>query len=336
MDKQGKNNRILDMYLRLCKGRVINKAEEAKRFGVDERSIQRDIDDIRAFLDEKTVQEAIENRNILYDRSKKGFVMSKLEDVLMSNSEILAVSKILLASRAFPKKEIVSLLGKMLAGCVPQANMKLVADLIANEKFYYVEPKHKANLKDKLWTLGEEIKQYNVLEINYQKQIASHDFVKHTVEPVAIIFSEFYFYLLAYIVEKDGKGEYVWKYDYPAIFRVDRIRKYTKIGDKFKIPYSSKFEEGRFRERIQFMFAGKLLKIQFRFTGNSIEAILDRLPTAQIVKQDAKGTIFEAEVYGQGILMWLLSQGTMVEVLKPKEVRDEMKTRITEMLELYK
>ena len=51
--KSSKNNRILSLYVSLCEGKAINKSEEAKRFNVDERSIQRDIDDIRAFLDEQ-------------------------------------------------------------------------------------------------------------------------------------------------------------------------------------------------------------------------------------------------------------------------------------------
>lgn len=41
MKGQDKNNRILDIYMRLCDGKVLNKAEEALRFRVDERSIQR-------------------------------------------------------------------------------------------------------------------------------------------------------------------------------------------------------------------------------------------------------------------------------------------------------
>ena len=48
MDRQSKNTRTLDMYDRLCEGKIINKSIEAHNFGVDERSIQRDIDDIRA------------------------------------------------------------------------------------------------------------------------------------------------------------------------------------------------------------------------------------------------------------------------------------------------
>lgn len=53
MERESKNFRTLDMYVRLCEGKIINKAEEARRFNVDERSIQRDIDDIRTFLDER-------------------------------------------------------------------------------------------------------------------------------------------------------------------------------------------------------------------------------------------------------------------------------------------
>lgn len=49
MDKYSKNSRTLDLYVRFCEGKTIHKAAEAERFGVNERSVQRDIDDIRAF-----------------------------------------------------------------------------------------------------------------------------------------------------------------------------------------------------------------------------------------------------------------------------------------------
>ena len=85
------------------------------------------------------------------------------------------------------------------------------------------------------------------------------------------------------------------------------------------------------------MFPGKLIKLQFKYFGASIEAILDRLPTASATPVSNKDDEFivEAEVYGNGILMWLLSQGNKVEVLKPKSVRDEMKSILTEMLSRY-
>jgi predicted DNA-binding transcriptional regulator YafY len=39
MDK--KVERIINLYTRLSEGEVLNKADEARRFGVNERSIQR-------------------------------------------------------------------------------------------------------------------------------------------------------------------------------------------------------------------------------------------------------------------------------------------------------
>ena len=43
--------RVLDIYTKLINGGVINKLQEADRYGVNERTIQRDIDDIRNFLE---------------------------------------------------------------------------------------------------------------------------------------------------------------------------------------------------------------------------------------------------------------------------------------------
>lgn len=149
-EKQSKNSRILSMYVRLCTGYTIIKAEEAAKYNVDERTIQRDIDDIRAFLDEQKSHDVNKHREIVYSRQHGGFVMREGHPSLMSNSEILAVSKVLLDSRAFTKKEISEILDKMIAGCVPEKNVKMVADLIANEKYHYVELHHGKELNELL------------------------------------------------------------------------------------------------------------------------------------------------------------------------------------------
>jgi hypothetical protein len=108
-----------------------------------------------------------------------------------------------------------------------------------------------------------------------------------------------------------------------------------ELGEKYKIAYASRFEEGAFRKRVQFMFPGELINLQFRYTGRNVEAILDRLPTAKVLSENEKETIIEAEVYGKGILMWLLSQGDSVEVLRPQSMREEAKNILLRMLEKY-
>lgn len=328
-----KKNRILDMYSRLTEGKLLNKAEEAEKFGVDERTIQRDIDEIRSFLSERAI-EGKDNRSVEYDRLKKAFLMVGDEGSMMSNSEILAVSKILLGSRAFSKKDVGIILDKLVKGCAPIKNMKLVSDLIGNEKYHYIELKEKAFMNDKLWALGESIKEREILEIAYRKQVKKREKVKRLIEPVGLQFSEYYFYLYGFLVE-EKEGRYEHLYDFPAIFRVDRLLSFRKLGKKFEIDYKNRFEEGEFRKKLQFMFSGKLKKVTFSYEGSSVDAILDRIPTAKVVEEEGEKFVIEAEVYGKGILRWLLGQGKAVEVLKPSEYREEMREMIEEMGERY-
>lgn len=332
--KESKVYRALDIYVRLCQGKIIKKNEEARRYCVDERSIQRDIDDIRAFVDDQRMETG-DSREIIYDRSKKGFVMVGEEASLMTNCEILAVSKILLESRAFTKREIKSILDKLIKGCVPLKNMKLVSDLISNEKYHYVELSHKEYIQDKLWEIGSDIQDHNLVSLRYARANAPRESIKRIVEPLAILFSEYYFYLNAYIVEKDESGKYVHKYSYPAVFRIDRIKNYKELGEKFRVSYANRFEEGEFRKRVQFMYAGKLQNVKLKFYGTNPEPILDRLPTARVVEQYDNECTLEAEVYGEGIIMWLLSQGSKVEILRPESMRDEMKHVLEDMIKLY-
>lgn len=334
-NRHSKNSRTLSIYIRLCAGKLINKAEEANRFGVDERSIQRDIDDIRAFLEDQKTERSTESREIIYDRVHKGFTMTGADGSAMTNSEILAVSKILLESRAFSKTEMDALLGKLIEGCVPLRNMKLVSDLIANEKYHYVELTNPSYDRDSLWNLGVAVRNHNLLEISYHKAEAVDECVKRMIEPVGIVFSEYYFYLNAFLVEKDASGKYVHKYSYPAVFRVDRIISIRETGQKFKVPYNGRFEEGEFRKRVQFMYSGELMRVKFRFYGGSAEAVLDRLPTAKIVSRQQDQYEIEAEVFGKGIMMWLLSQGEKVKVLSPEWLREEMKGTLEKMVERY-
>ena len=336
-DKQKENGvlRTLDLYTRLCEGKVINKQEEAQRYCVSDRTIQRDMDAVNTFFSNRNACAGGDAREIKYSRKKNGYVLEGAEASEMSNSEILAVVKILLESRAFSKQELSGILDKMVEGCAPLKDKNLVCDLIANEKFHYVELHHKSLIEDKLWDLGENIAACNLMEIRYTKAGSENELVTRIIEPVAVLFSEYYFYLNAYIVEKDDKGNYVWKYDYPAIFRLDRIIEYRSLEEKFKISYVNRFQEGDFRKRIQFMYAGELMHVQMKFYGKNPEPVLDRLPTAEVKKELEDAYLIEAEVYGTGIVMWLLSQGSRIEVLKPAKLRTQMKAQLEQMLERY-
>lgn len=301
---ESKSARILSIYARLNDGKTLKKADLADEFHVNERSIQRDIDALRGFMDKEHL-----DQNVVYDAKDKGYKLVSGNPMGLSNDEILAVCKILLESRSMRRDEMLPILDKLIDCAVPQKSKQSVKRLIGNEAFHYIEPHHGKKLLQGLWEIGQAIQEQRVMEIEYVR-LKEPKIVRRRVLPVGLMFSEYYFYLTALLESKEGFED---PDDLkPTIYRVDRIRSFSIKNEHFRVPYRDRFEEGEFRKRIQFMFSGKLQHVRFKYSGPSLEAVLDRLPTAQIISEDSDGWIVETDVYGDGIDMWLRSQGYLV------------------------
>lgn len=309
-------DRLLSMHARLVEGKMLYKAEEAKRYGCSLRSIQRDIDDLRSFFFNQNEYDGIK-QELVYDKKLNAYKLDPPLRKILTNQEVFAVLKILLESRSLSKQELYPILEKLIDCCVPRENKKLVNDLIGNEKIHYIEPRHKKVVLDRIWDLARAVKEQLIIDITYMGNYGNKPVVRK-LKPVGIMFSEFYFYLTGFIVPNENQKLKMEVEDdlFPTIYRIDRIVDVTISNEHFRVPYAERFEEGEFRKRVQFMYGGTLQKIKFYFRGPSIEAVLDRLPTAQVLKQDEKGYLVQAEVFGKGIDMWLRTQGDWVEVIR--------------------
>lgn len=314
-DRIGKD-RMLELYTRLAEGKLIYKAEEAEHYKCSLRSIQRDIEDLRTFFHNQSDASGVV-QDIIYDKKLKGYkLVPPLRNVL-SNKEVFAVLKILLESRSLSKEELDPILDKLIDCCVPKECKGYVTNLISNERFHYVPPRHNKEVLDTMWRLGEALRQHKEVEIDYKKP-SDGSLVNRVLRPAGIMFSEFYFYLAGFIVpkEEDSFKEEVEKDPFPTIYRIDRIESLEVTDKHYNVPYDSRFEEGEFRKRVQFMFGGKLRKVRFYYKGSNPEPVLDRLPTAEIIEKNDKGYLITAEVFGSGIDMWIRSQGDLVEVVE--------------------
>jgi predicted DNA-binding transcriptional regulator YafY len=310
----GKIDRVLGIYTKLMNGCVINKFEEAQNYEVNERTIQRDIEDIRYFMESDIANTGILN-SVIYDRVEKGYRLEKTYQLKLTNGEILVICKILLDSRALRKDEMSEILDKLISCCVPEKNQKLVRDLISNEKFHYVEPRHKTKFLDTMWDIGQAVRNCRYIEMDYERA-SDKKVVTRKVKPVAIMFSEYYFYLTAFIDDEEVRKDFdVVNDSSPTIYRIDRIKRLKVLEEGFHIPYSSRFEEGEFRKRVQFMYGGKLQKTKFVYSGTDVDAVLDRLPTAEILSEENGNYTICAETFGIGIEMWLRSQGKNIKIL---------------------
>ena len=306
--------RLLLLREELDKGKNINKEEIKRKFDIDDKTFQRDIDFLRAFYTENINPEI----EIKYNKKKKGYILENNKD-RFRNEEILAISKILLESRAFCKDELDELLRKLRL-LSEEDEMKQVKEMIKNEKFNYVPLKHGKKLLDLIWELSKYITKQEIISINYTTKEGKSKV--HRIKPVSIMFSEYYFYIVSFMADKFVE-------DGPTIFRIDRIKKLKGTGENFEVPYLERFEDGEFRKRVQFMLSGKLRTVKFEYTG-ILEVVQDRLPTAEVVEEiklddGIKKYVITAEVYGKGIDMWLKSQGDKVRVVEEKEIEIKKK-----------
>ena len=186
-------DRILYIQQVLVQGGVLNKQQTADRFGVSEKTIQRDLDTLRSYFADSEPR-----REILYNSAKGGYLLDDTLSRFLTSSEILAVCKILLESRSMVKEEMFPILDKLVQVCTPLDRLNQVKDLISNERFQYVEPQHGRKFIESLWEIGTAVENHNVMEITYCRTHDGESRVR-TIEPVGILFSEYYFYLAAFI-----------------------------------------------------------------------------------------------------------------------------------------
>ena len=114
--------------------------------------------------------------------------------------------------------------------------------LISNESFHYVEPRHKTRFIDTMWEIGRAIQGCNYIEIDYNRT-KDKAWVKRKLNPVVIMFSEYYFYLIEFIDDEDVRKDFdVINDSFPTIYRIDRIKSMTVLDKKFHIAADLKKE----------------------------------------------------------------------------------------------
>jgi len=133
MEPDNRAARILGLYSSLIDGQLINKADEARKYSVNDRTIQRDLDDIRSFLELSFVDTGVMNA-VVYDYLNKGYRLERPKSIKLSADEMIMICKILLCNRDFEKAEIITLIDKLISCYAPEKNKKLIFEMVTKEK----------------------------------------------------------------------------------------------------------------------------------------------------------------------------------------------------------
>lgn len=78
MEDSNKAKRVLNILKRLENGEIINKIQEASKYEVSEKTIERDINDIREYMVSRDNNGSVGNF-VKYDRAAKGYRLKKRE-----------------------------------------------------------------------------------------------------------------------------------------------------------------------------------------------------------------------------------------------------------------
>ena len=322
IDKGIKLNRVMELFFRSMKGESLSVKQLAYEYNVSTRSITRDINSLKNFLAEHA--DILGYAELEYSSTNHCYALKM--DNFLSNKELLSITKILIGSRAFNSHELLEIIKKLKMNTTAADRSKLER-LIRKEIYYYNEIGSDCpSVIDNLWKLANCIENKSIISITYYKM--NRDLVKRKIQPVSIMFSEYYFYLIGYMCDTETPN-------IPIYFRVNRITYITVHRDKYILTKEQNVDEGLLRRKSQFMWPGPSRRIRFEFTGPSVQAVLDRIPTAKVVDRQNDKSIIEAEVFGTGIKMFLLSQGSWVKVIAPAEFVQEMKDEIEKMREFY-
>ena len=317
-----KQDRILEIFFRGLRGEDIYVQKLANEYEVSTKSISRSIGDLKAFLTDH--RELVGNTELQYSYQNKCYRLYM--DEFLSNKELFAVVEVLIGARAFSKMELLTLTEKLKRFTTAEDRPKL-NELIRKELYHYPEVKHDCeSVQDTLWQLVNCITENREISIEYYRM--DRKWVTHRLRPASVMFADHYFYLIAVDCERDAERVYY--------FRVDRIKEITVHRRKQGASDAVQFDEGLLRKRSLLMWPGPLRTIRFEFTGPSVQAVLDKLPTAKIIERMSSNRyLIEAETYGDGIKMWLLSQGSWVKVVEPREFVAEMADTIKAMMANY-
>ena len=150
-NSEEKSIRILKIMKRLNQKEIVNRNDLANEFKVDKKTIQRDIATLRNYFFEEG------ESDIKYSSSKKGYYLEKNDKIAFTNEELLAISKIILESRAFNKEETEKLITKLVNNSSIN-DREIIKNLINSEKVNYIPLQHGQKLLESIWKLAQCIK----------------------------------------------------------------------------------------------------------------------------------------------------------------------------------
>lgn len=306
---------VVEMFTRMLNGDKLSMDDEMQRYNCSAKTIQRYLRDIRESIADTDLK-----LTYIHDLKTKTYYIKKETDIPLE--EVLALLKVIIGIRAFGKTEL-NQLTKQLLGKLSKEDSHLAKRLINSTASKYVPVKSNYDLLPRIKNFSEYIDTHTAIEFTY---LNSSQKIKTGIElPLSIYFDNFYFYVTAY-------NE---KLNQIQIHRMDRFQSIVPLyNKKIPLPWSMKKDDGNEINNTYLISDGKQDNFQIYYSGFP-QTALDHFPNSKVIKEFDNEVLIEGTAYTQGLIMWIMGQGTRVRVKSPVSLIEAVKSELKKTLEFY-
>lgn len=139
--KTDKITRVLTLYHQLINGQHIDKSVFSLEHGINERSFDRDIEDIRLFL-----SEIFSARELVFDKETASYYLTGDKPSFLDRMDATIIAKLLLSSNALRQDEMKGLFETLLSAVTPR-DANAVRDYLYQDTIHYETKTESAILK---------------------------------------------------------------------------------------------------------------------------------------------------------------------------------------------
>lgn len=295
---------------------ILEKLEE-QGISAERKSIYRDIEALRDFgLDVRTYQRAP--------------VEYALEDRDFAFPELLLLVDAVQSSRFLTQRKSDALVRsvKQLASVRQRALL---------DKRVHVEGRIKTQNESVFYNVDrihEAIAQRRKVSFLYfkydaaKKKLMQHDGDRYVETPVQLVYSDGYYYLVAFNEKHDGFVNY----------RVDRMDDIEILEEpSLRNDRIANFDAQELEDRVFGMYSGEPVSATFLVDEESMCSVIDRFgkDVQSMPVEEGKARVSAVVMKSPVFFGWLAQFGTRVRIEKPKALAEEYRRYLAEIVEAY-
>lgn len=310
-------DRVADELIKVLNGEKLYPGELEQLYDIKRRTLQRDIKTINEMLSENDTQ-----KKVIYNRR---FQYYSLKEQTHESTEIIYyLLRLVIGTRSLKRSEL-EIVTAFLLQDLSQSEQKLLKSLIASGVNNYTPVKHDVEILPLLAKILPFIAQKQTIDYVYQRS-SDGKVKKSTGLPLSVYFADHYFYVVVY----------TGKHQRSLPYRLDQfIDIKPSKNEKILLEYSKKLEDGVLKNKTFLLMGGREITYTFRWWA-FLNTALDKLPNSKVIKEMPDGSvIIQATSYEEGAIMWILSQGTRIQVLTPPTLVNAVKEELTKNLAMY-